>query len=352
MRPIGLVAVALGLLAAAAWLLGACGGRRAQCNIPAIFGDVTAAASTVAGAQSVLHEVWGPTGTPEFAEAVDVLGDLNQDGVPDYVVTDITALGSPNPAVRIHCGASGDTIAAVAGPTIAILFGESVAAGRDLDGDGVPDFIVGAPWGTPGAGPAPHAYGSVYVYSGATQQPIRQHVGTTAKDDFGWNVFFIDDIDQDGIPEYCIRSRYDNVQSAKLEVFSGRTGVRLQEHTPSAFTPFSYARDVAALGDVDQDGVSDFAIASPTTESTPGSLEGAVFLVSGSTGSSIATHMGATPSAGYGVSIEGLTDFDGDSVPDYATVGSWPSSALVVSSATAAVITAIPAESPYYWGAS
>jgi FG-GAP repeat len=50
--------------------------------------------------------------------------------------------------------------------TRAVSFGTSLAGGRDLTGDGVPDLLVGAP----GASDASDGGGSVYLYAGGKTQ--------------------------------------------------------------------------------------------------------------------------------------------------------------------------------------
>ncbi|MFG0315955.1 MAG: integrin alpha, partial [Planctomycetota bacterium JB042] len=57
-------------------------------------------------AQSVVHEVWGPTHSFGFSEVVESAGDVNLDGVPDYVVTNPFAYSHAAPILTIH---SGDT---------------------------------------------------------------------------------------------------------------------------------------------------------------------------------------------------------------------------------------------------
>src|SRR3989304_5766214 len=85
------------------------------------------------------------------------------------------------------------------GPATSDLLGASVAAAGDVDGDGVADFIVGAPW----TGSYPGYTGSAFVYSGATGALLYQKDGTVG-DELGWAVAGAGDVNGDGRADFIV----------------------------------------------------------------------------------------------------------------------------------------------------
>lgn len=312
------------------------------------------AGTGVASAQSVVHEVWGPTQSFGFAEVVEPAGDINLDGTPDYAVTNSTAFLYGLPIVTFHSGDTGAIIGSIQGPSVNVGFGISVAAGRDLDGDAVPDLVIGASLGTPNGQQPPLPYGSVYVYSGAGQQPIRSHFNGITFDKFGFDVAFLDDLNADGVAEYAVRSTFSQQSPNTVDVYSGKTGQWIRQHVALPdYLGHLYGERVVSLGDIDQDGTSDYAIMDPEATQSPGSgsHEGAVILYSGATGTEIRKDWGVGPLS-YGGGLEAVGDIDGDSIPDYATAGEAGTTLLVVSGVSGSIITKRVAPANHVFGRS
>src|SRR5207302_4060051 len=80
-----------------------------------------------------------------FGSAVANAGDVDHDGVNDIII------GAPGASrAYVFSGRTGAllfTIASPAAPNAEKLpsFGYAVAGGQDVDGDGTPDFVIGAP---------------------------------------------------------------------------------------------------------------------------------------------------------------------------------------------------------------
>jgi hypothetical protein len=83
------------------------------------------------------------------------------------------------------------------------MLGASLAGGEDLSGDGIPDLLVGNPKAF-----ASQA-GEARIYSGATGALLSMVTGTTPGDDFGWSVALAGDLDGDGIEDYAVGAPVD-----------------------------------------------------------------------------------------------------------------------------------------------
>lgn len=135
---------------------------------------------------STIYTLSQPGGYPPrgFGICISSIGDTNGDGREDFIVG--TEYGD---MAFIYSGANGALITALPNPdgvdsdyTTSHRFGQSVSGGGDVNGDGIPDFIVGARMANP-AGKT--NAGSVYVFSGATFQLLTRLDGEAAGDDFG-----------------------------------------------------------------------------------------------------------------------------------------------------------------------
>lgn len=193
-------------------------------------------------------------------------------------------------------------------PPGSVFFGGSVASGGDADGDGFDDvFVMDHDYEENGV-----VLGRSILYSGRTQaelwrvtgsQPIRAR----------WYLVgaFIGDIDGDGGNDIALgQPGAGGEDQGRVDVYSGRTGTLLHSYIGEA-DKGQTGRDVAGVGDVDGDGVPDFAFISRYAE------DGRMSIRSGRDGSEILSIARAWPRC-----VRGAGDINGDGFADIA-MGRW-----------------------------
>ncbi len=111
------------------------------------------------------------------------IGDINGDGRADFIT------GRPGVAPAgsafIYSGVDGNLLYVKDGTNSGDAFGTSVAGAGDVNQDGINDFIIGAERVDSGA---LTDVGAAYIYSGATGELLYQKFGRMAYERFGWSV--------------------------------------------------------------------------------------------------------------------------------------------------------------------
>ena len=243
-------------------------------------------------------------------------GDLDGDGVSEI------AAGAPQDdfvtgSASVYSGATGATDLELHPIEIRGLFGGSLASIGDIDGDGVPDLIVGAPFTT-----RPEAYGvgSVLVFSGATGNLLYNFLGTEGGTYMGWSVAGLGDLDGDGIPEIAIGTPYasvgGNIGVGNVAVRSGATGEVIYLFEGQSVGDF-LGWSVAGIGDLDGDGVSDVLLGAPNASPSGLAQAGIVEVRSGGTGELLYRIDGAESAGYFGKTLASVGDVDGDGIDDF-----------------------------------
>ncbi|RMH05344.1 MAG: hypothetical protein D6702_00495, partial [Planctomycetota bacterium] len=128
----------------------------------------------------LLFSFYGDGVGDEFGQALCALGDVNGDGHDDFLITaSELAYGGGDPGyARVFSGADGAVLYALAGTAPGDDFGVSAAALGDLDGDGITDFVLGASR----EDTAGNSAGRVYAFSGVDGSLLWSAVGDAAGD--------------------------------------------------------------------------------------------------------------------------------------------------------------------------
>ena len=235
-------------------------------------------------------------GKKEFGAAVTGVGDGR------ILVSDP---GGPHGYVQLYEALAPGQGLSVAGSLPGVHFGEGAAVLGDLDGDGLRDYAVGIPDAASG--------GRVEVFSGADASILFARDGKTSGERYGAAVACAGDVDGDGIPDVLASAPQadtaNGAGSGRVEVLSGAGGALLGELLGAAAGD-EFGRALAAVGDVDGDGLSDFAVGAP--RHGPGRVTVHVQIP----GPAFTVVDGAPQLRNFGYALSGLGDVDGDGLPE------------------------------------
>lgn len=197
----------------------------------------------------VLYKLTAGVPMDEFGLSLVGLGDVDGDRTPDFAVAaPEREIGGPG-RVFIYSGKTGAVLRVLTGQGGG--FGTSMAVVGDVDGDGIPDLIIGAPY-------LESLTGAAYAVSPATGDLLQTYEGTQSMSRFGQSVAGCGDLDGDHVADPLVA--VPNQVYGSLNALSGAAGSSLYEVDSLQywFNPV-----VQAIVDIDGDGVRDFALGQP-----------------------------------------------------------------------------------------
>ncbi|HUK63868.1 MAG TPA: FG-GAP-like repeat-containing protein, partial [Dongiaceae bacterium] len=263
-----------------------------------------------------------------FGFAVCEPGDVDGDGLPDLLVSTGGSGAEGSSAVRFYRGLPGGTFGEpveLAGGPSARLFGYTITALGDVNGDGEPDFAIADP------GDLKRDAGTVSVYFGGHPpgpQPDLVLQGPRVGQDFGYAVA-AGDLDGDGVNDLIVGAPVDDAigrNTGRLYVYWGgpHLAAKADVELSTVVVDSQYGAAVAVVPDLDGDGVSDLAVGA-NWDPAAGPRAGRVFIYRG--GRPMRTtpeRMLTSPAAEawFGTAIAG-GDLNGDGVPDLAVGAGW-----------------------------
>lgn len=235
--------------------------------------------------------------------AIADAGDTDGDGVPD-VVSGAPGVGPGH--VHLYSGRTGELLHTFAGTAAGDFFGSAVAGAGDVDRDGRADILVGAELSDARGADS----GQAYVFSGRTYELLLTLEAGNAGDNLGSATDWTEDVDGDRVPDLIVGARSAEV-GGKAYVFSGRTGALLLEIAAPASGGSLGWFFVAGVGDVNRDGRPDI-YAADFGDRSLGPATGRAAVYSGRDGSELLSWTGNAAGEGLGPGREaGDVDRDG-----------------------------------------
>jgi hypothetical protein len=185
-------------------------------------------------------------------------------------------------------------------------FGSTMDAVGDVDGDGVSDILVGVPFSDANGLDS----GRVILISGADGTSITSLHGV-AKEAFGFAVSRAGDVDGDGIPDFAIAT-FDvgggGTYAGAVSMYSGSTLTMLWQAQGNAGE--FLGSGIADVGDLDQDGIDDLVAGAR--------FGGYARTMSGKDGSTLITVTSPDLYWGeFGYDVAAGGDVDGDGFGDF-----------------------------------
>ena len=265
---------------------------------------------------SILFVLLGDSAGDAFGTSVHRAGDVNNDGTPDFIVgapmNDMN--GGNSGSAFVYSGVDASELYALHSFSSGDNLGNSVAAAGDVDQDGFDDVIVGLEKSDPSG----TSSGSAYVYSGFDGSLLRVFTGEGQNNLLGCCVGGAGDINLDGYADLIVGASGATpngiLKAGRATVFSGFDGDILFEFDGQEIGE-ALGSSVASAGDPNSDGFLDLIVGAPRSDPN-GASSGRAVVYLGTTGEVLYSLDGVSGGHGLGQSVDGLGDVNADGFDD------------------------------------
>ncbi|WKZ57283.1 MAG: integrin alpha [Bdellovibrionota bacterium] len=276
--------------------------------------------------------------------SIHVLEDLTGDGVNEIALSSSgAAVGAFTEAgiVTVCNGADGSLLYRYEGDAESVELGTAVASVGDIDQDGVPDFAISDQRDTILNDKA----GRVSLYSGADGSLIYFRGALADFAYFGSAVAGVGDLNGNGVPDWATFGGYGAQNEGLVYVYEGSTGIVFLTLRAEGLDRSFGRRRLINLQDVNGDGVNDLAVSVSGAFVEPDmDNAGRVDVISGADGTTLHSVNGIIAEGCLGQFLKYLGDVSGDGIADFGATCDDMRQALIVSGATGEILTTFSSE--------
>jgi hypothetical protein len=263
---------------------------------------------------SLIHS-WTPSlsSMPAFqgAPMLKPSGDLNSDGFGDVALPIMSPVGTAGGAVEVRSGLNGSVMAVLPPPfTIPSFFGTAIAGAGDMDGDTWPELLVAGPHLT---------LACTAVYNFEAPNFTLQYYSSQCGGAFGRSLGPLDDVDGDGLPDFYVgapEAFSGWVLGGWIGIYSGATGSLITSLGGNTHYQ-QLGNSVAALSDVTGDGNPEIAVVRWAGPLPFGNFGVEVSVLSLPTFSTVYAVTASSLGAYTLSEVDSLGDADGDGLSDF-----------------------------------
>lgn len=273
----------------------------------------------------LLWSATGKTAGGRLGHGIEAAGDVNGDGTPDVVA------GAPySNIVTVFSGIDGTELFSLNGGEAAGAFGLSVKGIGDVNDDGHSDILVGEPfqvWGGAINGGDLSQTGQIHIFSGIDQSILLTVEGEGAGHGFGSSIS--GSSHSNGFTFVVGAPGAGKAGTGKSYVYDTLTGDPQFVAEPDSGAAQYGSMFLSVVGDLNADGHQDVYI-SDWGDNTVGVGAGKVYLYSGLDGERLYALTGEAAGDGYGIGISDAGDVNLDGYDDLV-VGAWQHASAALS---------------------